>query len=179
MTENSIEQEIKKLCSHIKVVMGKLEALEEIDILISRKCENKIVGSLRQYRPLSNINFLISYEEIEREAEIIKSQTNKDKNLKDKIKDLIKKEIAILDTDTLCEHISFCMTLLTKLERKDIVLARKLARNIMNTLMNYGFFEAIDFSMIEDNLLEDMQTLFMQEQAKLTLNKGDNDVKEK
>ena len=34
MTENSIEQEIKKLCSHIKVVMGKLEALEEIDILI-------------------------------------------------------------------------------------------------------------------------------------------------
>ena len=71
------------------------------------------------------------------------------------------------------------MTLLTKLERKDIVLARKLARNIMNTLMNYGFFETIDFSMIEDNLLEDMQTLFMQEQAKLTLNKGDNDVKEK
>ena len=135
MTENSIEQEIKKLCSHIKVVMGKLEALEEIDILISRKCENKIVGSLRQYRPLSNINFLIGYEEIEREAEIIKSQTNKDKNKKDKIKDLIKKEIAIFDTDTLCEHISFCMTLLTKLERKDIVLARKLARNIINTLI--------------------------------------------
>ena len=71
------------------------------------------------------------------------------------------------------------MTLLTKLERKDIVLARKLARNIINTLMNYGFFETIDFSMIEDNLLEDMQTLFMQEQAKLTLNKGDNDVKKK
>lgn len=179
MTENSIEQEIEKLCSHIKVVMGKLEALEETDILTSRKCENKIVGALKHYRPLSNINFLISYEEIEREAEIIKSQTNKDKKLKDKIKDLIKKETAIFDTDTLCEHISFCMTLLTKLERKDIVLARKLARNIMNTLMNYGFFETIDFSMIEDNLLEDMQTLFMQEQAKLTLNKGDNDVKEK
>ena len=71
------------------------------------------------------------------------------------------------------------MTLLTKLERKDIVLARKLARNIINTLMNYGFFETIDFSMIEDNLLEDMKTLFMQEQAKLTLNKGDNDVKKK
>ena len=179
MTENSIEQEIKKLCSHIKVVMGKLEALEEIEMLISRNCENKIVAALRQYRPLSNINFLIGYEEIEREVEIIKSQTNKDKNKKDKIKDLIKKEIAIFDTDTLCEHISFCMTLLTKLERKDIVLARKLARNIINTLMNYGFFETIDFSMIEDNLLEDMKTLFMQEQAKLTLNKGNNDVKKK
>lgn len=179
MTENSIEQEIKKLCSHIEVVMGKLEILEETDILTSRKCENKIVGALKYYRPLNNINFLISYKEVEKEAEIIKLQTNKDKKLKDKIKTLIKKEEAKFDTDMLCENIYYCMTLLTKLERTNIVLARKLARRIMNTLMNYGFFETIDYSMIEDNLLEDMQTLIMQEQAKLTLSKGDNNVKEK
>jgi hypothetical protein len=175
MTENSIREEIEKLCSHIKVIMDEIEKLEKTDILTSRKCENKIVEALRQYRPLGNINFIVSHEEIEKEAKAIKMQSNNNK----KIVSSIKKKIAIFDTNTLCGHISYCMKILTELEITDIALSRKFARKIMNTLMEYSFFKTINFSMIEENLLEDMQTLYMQEQAKLTLSKGDNNVKEK
>lgn len=176
MTENSIQYEIDELCTHIKVVMKKLEKLEKIDLLESRRFENKIANALTQYKSLNNIIVISNDDTIKKEAEIIKSQTNKKK----KIKDLIKKEEVKYDTNVLCEHISYCMSLLTKLERKNIVLSRKLARSIINTLMNYEFFKSMKFSMIEDNLLEDMQTLlYMQEQAKLTLKKGDKNVKEK